>query len=133
MPAKDLSGYNGSVTLPTAHGGAARGFTVRRSASQKDVGRYGSDRFSRTRLGSITISGDISVVLQMSATSTSPGFATPAPDGATLTLTLEIGCTLSGTAVFPDLNVGHAFDDPAIEGTHGYKFTGTVTETWAST
>src|SRR5436309_3200884 len=105
MAAHDLSGYNGSVTLPTAHGGSARGFTVRRATSQKDVGRYGSDRFTRTRLGSITISGDISIVLQMAASNTSPGFATPAPDGAALTLTLETGCTLSGTAVFPDLNV----------------------------
>lgn len=126
----DVSGYNGSVTLPAAHGGVAAGFTVRRTTAQKNVGRYASgSRFTQTRLGSITIGGEIRVFLQ---DDDSPGFAVPAADGATLTLTLETGCTLSGTAVFPDLNVDHAFDDPAVEGTHTYQFTGTVTEAWGA-
>lgn len=136
MAETDLSGYAGSVTLPTAHGGAAAGFTVRRTTSQKDVGRYASgSRATQTRLGSITIGGDIRVFLRKGATNTSPGIVgatVPAADGAALTLTLDTGCTLSGTAVFPGLDINHAFDDPAVEGTHAYQFTGPVTEAWAS-
>lgn len=131
MAQSDLSGFNGSVTLPSGHGGAAKGFTVKRSATKKNVGRYASgSRFTKSRLGAITVSGQINVFLQMGAANTSPGLS-PAADGATLTLTLETGCSLSGTAVFPDLDITHVFDDAAIEGTHGYEFSGTVTETWA--
>jgi hypothetical protein len=133
MAAKDLSGFNGSVTLPTTHGGAAAGFTVRRRMSRKSTGRYGSDRFSRTRGGMITIGGDIRIFLQMSATNTTPNFIAPAADGSALVLTLELGCTLTGTALFPDLDVNHSFDDPAIEGSHAYEFTGVVAEAWATT
>lgn len=133
MAATDLSGYAGSVTLPSAHGGAAAGFTVRRTTSQKDIGRYAAgSRASRTRLGTYTIGGDIRIFLQKGASNTSPGFVTPAADGASLTLTLDTGCTLSGTAVFPDLDVNHSFDDPAVEGTHTYRFTDTVIEAWTS-
>lgn len=133
MPARDVSGFNGSVTLPTTHGGAAAGFTVSRRATSKDTGRYGSDRFSRSRLGVLTISGVIRFFLQMAASNTTPNFIAPVADGSALTLTLEAGCTLSGTAVFPDLDVDHRFDDPAVEGTHGYRFTGVVAEAWATT
>jgi hypothetical protein len=129
----DLSGFNGSVTLPTIHGGAAAGFSVRRNMNTKETDRYGAgDRFGRERGGIFRLSGDIRVFLRMGAPNTSPGFVTPTPDGSSLTLTLETGCTLSGTALFPDLNVDHAFGDPAIEGTHAYRFTGVVVETWAT-
>jgi hypothetical protein len=119
----DLSGFNGSVTLPSAHGGAAAGFTVRRTMTTKRTDRYGAgDRFARSRGGIFEISGDIRIFLQKDAANTSPGFVTAAADGAALTLTLETGCTLSGTALFPDLSVDHNFGDPAIEGTHCYLF-----------
>lgn len=132
MAQSDLSGFNGSVTLPTAHGGAAAGFTVRRRMNTKPTNRYGAgDRFERGRGGTINISGDIRFFLQMGAANTSPGFVAPAANGSTLTLTLETGCTLSGTALFPELDTNHDFTDPAIEGTHGYMFTGVVTEAWA--
>src|SRR4051812_7348067 len=108
MAQVDLSGFNGSVTLPTAHGGQAKGFTIRRSASKKNTGRYGSGRFSQGRLGVVTISGDINVFLRMGASNTSPGVVAPAADGSSLTLTLETGCSLSGTALFPDFNATHA-------------------------
>ncbi len=132
MPATDLSGYNGAVTLPTGHGGAAKGFTIRRAMSSKNTNRYGSDRFDRWRGGSIGISGDIRIFLLKGTTETAPGIVSPTPDGSTITLTLEIGCTLSGIAIFPDFNLDHTFDDPAIEAVHAYRFNGTVTETWAT-
>lgn len=127
----DLSGFNGSVTLPSGHGGAAAGFTIRRDMNVKRTDRYGAgDRFARRRGGIIDITGDIRIFLAKDAASTNPGFIAPAADGAALTLTLEVGCTLSGTALFSGLSVDHAFGDPAIEGTHSYEFTGAVTEAW---
>lgn len=131
MPATDLSGFNGSVTFPTGVGGPAAGFTVRRQMRTKDTGRYGGGIFERSRGGSIRLSGDIQFFLQAHATATSPGFVNPAADGAALTLTLDTGCTLVGTALFPDLSVNHSFTDPAIEGTQSYIFSGSVAETWA--
>lgn len=133
MAASDLSGFNGGVTLPSGHGGDARGFTVNRSMNDKDVSRYGGDRFSKFRGGTITVTGDINVFLRKGAAGTPPGITTPSADGAALTLTLEVGCMLSGTALFSGFNSTHAFADPAIEATHSYKFNGTITETWAVT
>jgi hypothetical protein len=135
MAAADLSGFNGSVTLPTTHGGDARGFTMNRAMTSKEVSRYGGDRGARFRGGMITISGQINIFLRKGAAATSPGIVTgstvPAPDGAALVLTFEVGCTLTGTALFEGLDVNHQFTDPAIEGTHTYKFTGLPTEVWA--
>lgn len=131
MAESDLSGFNGDVTLPSGHGGDARGFTLRRSMNTKEVHRYGGDRFGRFRGGILTLSGDITVFLRKGAAGTSPGIVNPAADGASLTLTLETGCTLVGTALFPDLSITHDFTDPAIEGTHSFTFTGSVAETWA--
>lgn len=134
MAQSDISGFSGSVTLPSGHGGAAAGFTIRRNMNTKDVDRYGAgDRFGRTRGGIIRISGDIRFFAIKGVANSSPGFIAPAADGAALTLTLDTGCTLSGTALFPDLSIDHAFGDPAIEGTHSYIFTSTVTEAWATT
>lgn len=132
MAETDLSGFNGDVTLPAGHGGEARGFTIRRTMNTKPTNRYGGgDRFERARGGTINISGDINIFMRMGAASTSPGIVDPSPDGASLTLTLETGCLLSGTALFPEFNTTHEFTDPAIEATYGYQFTGAVTETWA--
>lgn len=131
MAARDISGFNGSVTLPAGHGGDAKGFTLRRSMNDKDVSRYGGTRFSKFRGGALTLTGDISIFLRMGAAGTPPGIVTPVVDGSALTLTFETGCTLVGTALFGDFNSTHTFADPAVEATHGYKFTGDVTETWA--
>ena len=132
MAESDLSGFNGDVTLPAGHGGEARGFSINRTMVDKEVSRYGGDRFSKFRGGMLTLTGTIAVFLRMGAASTTPNFVAPDADGAALTLTFETGCTLVGTAIFSTLDVAHAFADPAIEGTHGFKFTGVVTEAWAT-
>lgn len=132
MPLADLSGFAGSVTLPAAHGGAAAGFTIRRTMNTKETDRYGAgDRFGRSRGGIIRVSGDIRIFLTKGTATSPPGIVTPAVDGAALTLTLETGCTLSGTAIFTDFSADHAFGDPAIEGSHSFTFTGVITEAWA--
>jgi len=131
MAATDLSGFNGGVTFPSGVAGPAAGFTVRRQMRTKDVGRYGGGIFERSRGGSIRISGDITFFFQAHAATTSPGWVTPVADGGALTLTLDTGCTLTGTAIFADLSANHSFTDPAIEGTQSYIFTGTVVEAWA--
>lgn len=133
MAEADLSGFNGSVTLPATHGGAAAGFSVSRRMNTKPTNRYGAgDRFERSRGGTIGISGTIRFFLRKGAAGTSPNFIAPAADGAALVLTLETGCTLTGTALFPELDVQHDFTDPAIEGTHGFQFSGVVAEVWAT-
>jgi hypothetical protein len=131
MAASDLSGFNGAVAMPTGHGGEARGFSVRRTMNNKATNRYGADRFGRFRGGILTIGGDINLYMRKGAAATAPGIVSPSADGATLLLTLETGCTLSGIAIFPDYNLNHAFEDPAIESTMSYLYNGTVTETWA--
>jgi hypothetical protein len=133
MAAADISGFNGAVTMPTGHGGQAKGFTVRRTMNTKNTMRYGGDRFARARGGIINITGDINIFLRMGAAGMAPGIVTPTPDGASLTLQFEVGCTLSGTAIFPDWNSTHAFEDPAVEATLSYTFNSVVVETWAVT
>lgn len=133
MAARDVSGFNGAVTLPSSIGGNAKAFTIRRTTTRKDINIYGNDRFNRARLGIVKIAGTITIVLQVGAASTTPNFIAPAADGAALTLQLEIMSTLTGTALFPDLDVNHAFEDPAVFGTQGYEFNGVVAESWAAT
>lgn len=128
-----VSGFNGGVTLPSSIGGAPMSFTVKRNMTKKDVNIYGADRFNRSRGGIIKIMGDIQTALQLGATATDPNIVNPSPSGVALTLTLEVGCTLIGTALFPDLDINHSFPDPAIFGTQGYEFTGVVASAWATT
>lgn len=131
MAESDLSGYLGDVTLPTNHGGEAKGFSIRSTSAKKDVSRYGGSRFTKIRGGSLTVSGQIMFFLRAGAANTSPGLTDPDPDGATLTLTAFTGCTYSGTALF-DASFDHDFNDPAIEGVYDYQFNGDVAESWAS-
>jgi hypothetical protein len=127
-----VSGFHGGVTLPSSIGGAPMSFTVKRNMTKKDVNIYGADRFNRSRGGIIKIMGEIQTALQFGATATDPNIVNPAANGVALTLQLEVGCTLVGTALFADLDINHSFPDPAIFGGQGYEFTGVVTSLWAS-
>jgi hypothetical protein len=129
VAAIDLSGFNGNVTLPSTHGGAPIAWSLRAVQRKKDISRYGGNRFATQRGGIIDFTGTIRVALRKGAASTAPGATALEADGAALTLTAETGCTYSGTALM-DFSMDHANDDPAIEGTYDYVFTGTVTETW---
>lgn len=134
MAQRDLSGFNGGVTLPAAVGGQAKGFTVRRQMINKIVTRFGGGRGQVRRGGVIDVGGEINLFLRMGSGARSPNFVNPNPDSdGTLTLQIEIGCTLVGSAIFPDVNVNEQFADPAIEGSQSYFFQGLPAETWATT
>lgn len=135
MAQTDLSGFNGAVTLPGTVGGQAKGFTIRRQMITKIVTRFGFGRGQVRRGGVLDTGGDINIFLRKGSGSVAPNFIDVAPDGEStpLTLQLEVGCTLSGTAIFPDFNMNEQFADPAIEGTHSYFFQGLPAEMWAGT
>lgn len=134
MAQTDLSGFNGAVTFPTGIGGQAKGFTIRRQMITKIVTRFGFGRGQVRRGGVLDTGGDINIFLRMGSGSTAPNFIDVPPDGqAGFALQLEIGCTLSGTGIFPDFNMNEQFADPAIEGTHSYFFQGLPAEMWAGT
>lgn len=135
MSQRDLSGFDGAVTLPGTIGGQAKGFTVRRQMINKIVTRFGDGRGQRRRGGVIDIGGELNLFVRMGSGSATPNFVNPAANGetASLTLTLEVGCALTGPAIFPDLNINEQFADPAIEGTHSYFFQGLPSEMWATT
>jgi hypothetical protein len=127
----DINGQNGSVTLPSRHGGQAFAFTVRSTQAKKQVNRYGDGRFVVKRGGLIEITGEVSVFMRRGATGTAVNSTTLSATGDSLVLTFDTGCTIGGTALF-DFNATHRFDDPANEATYPFEFTGTVTEAWAT-
>ena len=135
MAQRDLSGFNGAVTLPGTIGGQAKGFTCRRQMLNKMVNRFGNGRGVLRRGGLIDIGGELNLFLRMGSGSITPNWVNPNPDGEVtmLTLQFEIGCTLVGKAIFLDLNANEQDSDPAIEGTHSYFFEGLPAETWATT
>lgn len=132
MAERDISGFNGDVTLPSSHGGDPYAWTISVSHRDKETSRYGGDRFVKRRGGLIDPSGTISVFLRMDAASTGPGAMDPVPDGSALTLTAEVGCTYAGTAII-EFNMSHAFADPAVEGTYNWRGNGAWAEVWDET
>jgi len=125
-----LSGFNGGATLPTGIGGQASAFSLNCEMAMKPVHRYGGNRFGKFRGGIITGDGDISVFYRMGNAAVPPNFVNPAADGATLTLTAEVGCTWSGLAIISRSSIAHSFVDPAVEGVRHFQFTDTIAETW---
>lgn len=130
MAQRDISGFNGGVTLPTGIGGQAHSFTLNSDMATKPVHRYGGTRFGQFRGGIITGTGTVGIFYRMGASAVAPNFVAPAADGATMTLTAETGCTWSGTALMTRATIAHDFTDPAVQGTRDFSFTGTITEVW---
>jgi hypothetical protein len=93
MAATDISGFNGSVTMPSGHGGDAFAWTLRANMRTKDVSRYGGGRIAKKRGGLIDVDGTISLFLRKGAAGTAPGIGTQAADGVALTLTADTGCS----------------------------------------
>lgn len=134
-----VSGFHGAVVADLApangiYAGAVLSFTISRRMATKDINPFGGNRFNISRGGILKLSGTIMLALQFGAASTDPNWVSPDYNGdASLTLTFETGCTLTGSALFPQLDVNEAYADPAIFGSQTYEFTGTVTEAWAVT
>lgn len=130
MAQRDLSGFNGGVTLPTGIGGQASAFTLDVEMRTKEVHRYGGTRFGIFRGGIILGTGTINIFYRMGAAAVAPNFVAPAADGVTGTLTAEVGCTWSGLMLMTRASIGHDFTDPAIGGTRNFSFSNTITEVW---
>lgn len=133
MAELDVSGFDGDVAMPAAHGGEAFSWSIRSATAVKNVSRYGGGRFAKKRGGMIEPSGHIDLFLRQNAAATAPGLFDTAIDGATLTLTAATGCTYSGTAVFTNGTIDHAFADPAVAYGWDWEGNGTWTETWDET
>lgn len=131
MPAVDVSGFNGAVTL-TGHGGVAHAFTFSVAQAKKETGRYGGSRWNKRRGGILNATGSITVFLQKGAAGTAPAVGSLEVDGAALVLTAETGCTWTGNAII-DFSINHSFGDPAVEGTYPFEGNGDFTEAWAIT
>lgn len=126
-----ITGEGGSVTLPSTHGGRAFSFTLRSEQNIKDVSCYGGSRFREFYGGLIQADGEINVQLRKGATGTPAGITNLERGGAALTLTADTGVTIGGTALF-GFSMNHAFNEPVIDGTYPYRFSGTITEAWAT-
>jgi hypothetical protein len=129
MAELDISGFDGDAVI-TGHGGEAYAWSLNVTQRKKDVSRYGNSRYARQRAGILDLSGVISVFLRKGGAGNAPATDALEPDGAALVLTASTGCTFTGTAIL-DFTMNHRFDDPAIEGTYPFVFTGDVTEAWA--
>lgn len=126
-----ITGEGGSVTLPSTHGGRAFAFTLRTEQNKKDVSRYGGGRFREFYGGLIQGSGDVTVQLRKGATGTPAGITNLEREGAALTLTLDTGVTIGGSALF-DFSMTHNVNEPTIDGTYPFQFTSTISEAWAT-
>lgn len=126
-----ISGHDGSVTLPSMHGGKAISWELGYSMANKDISGYGDGRFTKHRGGILTFDGTINILLKQGATATPMNLTAASIDGATLTLTSMTGCAHSGTALFTNGRIQHAHNDPAVGGSYTFRFTSTVTEVWA--
>lgn len=127
-----LSGHDGSVTMPSMHGGKAVRWSLGVEMTVKDISGYGDGRFRKSRGGLLGFSGEIACIAHKGTTLSSPNLTGISIDGVTLTLTSDTGCAHSGTALFTRAGLQHAHEDPAIPILYNYQFTGTVSESWAT-
>lgn len=130
MASSDVSGLNGSVTLPSGHGGQASAWTMRAVQRKKDVSRYGGGRGAKSRGGLVDTTGTIRFFARKGTAGDLMGVTNLEADGAALVLTADTNCLVSGTALL-DLSYDNAFTDPATEGTYDYTMNGVVAESWA--
>lgn len=92
-----------------------------------------TDNFPTYRGGMVGMSGSASGTLLRGSTGNAPSAFDPRRrEGLTLTLTADSGCTYSGTALLTDIEIGVEKRGEASI-TFRFVFTGTVTETWATT
>jgi len=125
-------GNSGGFTLPSGHGGKIAAIALTFTMNDKDVSVYGSGRFRQFRGGMIQGTFVASGFARKSNANTFPGAATLEQDGASITATVDSGCTYSGTAIFTRIRLDSKVDDPAVALAYEGKFTGTITETWAT-
>lgn len=127
-----ISGHDGSVTMPSMHGGKAVRFTLNSEMTNKDISGYGDGRFRKFRGGLLRLSGEIACLAIKGTTLAAVNMTAPSIDGVTLTTTSDTGCAHAGTALFTNIGLQHAHEDPAVPIVYQFTYTGTVSESWAT-
>jgi len=134
MAMSQISGHDGSVTLPSNHGAAkVQRFTIASEMTTKATNGYGDGRGMTYRGGKIRVAGEIACLLGKGTTAAPPNMTGMSIGGNTLTLLADTGCGLAGTALFSSVGVQHSDDDPAIPLIYNYVFTGLPSESWVTT
>lgn len=128
-----LIGFDGSVTMPTGHGGRIKNWTGRAEVVNTDTSAFG-DTFAQNRNGLIRMSGSASGTLYKGVSDSGPGITTallqPSSIGS-ITLTASTGCTISGSANITGIALSSEHQGDATI-SFDFVFTGTITQTWAT-
>jgi hypothetical protein len=143
MALTTIQGLAGGVTLPS-------GFVIKVAEWAADVDITDVETSGFTDAGNRTfeptavmMSGSLSGTGEYDSAGTPAVSATPFPTTnlgsapaiaswkGSLTLTATTGCTYSGTAVFTKVSERRKFDGK-LEVSYNFKYSGTITQTWAS-
>jgi hypothetical protein len=129
MATQYLTGNDGGITFPAAHGGHLATWNASFSRQVSDITGYG-DSGRRRLLGIWDVTGSAGGIL----TSDSPGADAIAADGAALTLKVSTACTYGMTAVISDIAMSVTKTGDAAVTFNFSISNGTIpTETWDET
>lgn len=132
-----LTGNDGSITFPNAHGAQFNTWNATFSRNVSDITGYG-DTGRRRQLGIWDVSGSAGGFLEFDAANTSPGVASMDEDGASITLiartagTTGIGaCSYAMTAVISEIAITSTkTGDAAVSFNFSIANGAIPTETW---
>jgi hypothetical protein len=137
-----LTGNDGSITFPNAHGAQFNTWNATFARNVSDITGYG-DTGRRRQLGIWDVSGSAGGFLEFDAANTSPGVADMAEDGAAVVLIARAAntniagqgaCSYSLTAVISDIAITSTKTGDAAVSFNFSIANGTIpTETWDET
>ena len=102
-----LTGNDGGITFPNDHQAQFNTWNATFSRNVSDITGYG-DTGRRRQLGIWDVSGSAGGILKVDAPNTSPGVASMAEDGASITLlakTSSTACSYAMTAVISEIAI----------------------------
>lgn len=127
-----VSGYDGAVTLPSGHAAKISAWSVDLDMVVSDVTAFG-DGF-RQYLGGV-LGGRGSASGSMSyngASSLAPAALTSRQTAANITLTVATGTNYQGSVLLSNISITSDIKGGDATITFDFVFTGTITETWAT-
>lgn len=128
-----LTGDDGGITFPTAHGANFQTWNATFSRNVSDVTGY-ADTGRRRRLGLWDVNGSAGGTLVKDAANTKPGVTSAALDGAAITLfskTASTACSHTLTAVISQIGITSTKTGDAAISFDFAISNGTIpTETW---
>ena len=144
MALSTIQGPGGGVTLPTGFVAKIMEWSANVEIRNVETSGFTDNGNTTYEPTAIAMSGSASGTGEYDTAVTPTLSTTPFPTanfGSTptitgwkgsLTLTAQTGCTYAGTAVFTNVRFARRFDGK-LDITFDFKFTGAITETWAST